>query len=180
MTQAIAHHIEPILLARRGLRLSGLLEPGRCERLSGLLGPVQVQLDFAADAEGRPLVRGQLRAEVEQRCERCLQPMLLRLEPLVRWRFTRPADALTDDGSLLEDIDFEGGAVDLVALIEDELLLAVPAYPRHEQACSTGALAARDDGDGPATGPASGRKRPFVGLAGLLGRTPDPSGEHNT
>jgi len=188
MSQAIAHHIEPILLARRGTRISGLLEPARCERLRGLLGPVRVELGFDADSGGQPLARGRLEAEIELCCERCLQPMVLRLEPRVCWRFVRPVDtgaeagadsgsADTDGAAAHEDIDFEGGAIDLLALIEDELLLAVPVYPRHAHACSAWVAPARDTDTAPAQGPAPGTKRPFAGLAGLLGRPPDPSDE---
>jgi uncharacterized protein len=173
MTQAIARHIEPILLARRGASLAGLIEPARCERLSGLAAPVRVELRFASDGQGRPLVTGRLAARVVVRCERCLRPLGLDLEPVVGWRLVRPAEGAAAEPGV-EDIDFDGGEVDLLALIEDELLLALPSFPRHAHACredlpEVGEWVG-DTAREPAPAPAPGSKRPFAGLAGLLGR----------
>jgi uncharacterized protein len=177
MTQTIARHIEPSQLARRGASLSGLLAAERCGRIEGLSGPVTVELGFSADADGHPVATGVLAAEVRVVCERCLAPFVLQLEPQVHWRFV-DAGSSSSEETECDDIEFEGGEVDLVTLVEDELLLEMPAFPRHAEACTGGDIpTALEEVDAVAVEePAPQTQRPFAGLAELLGRKPGPDG----
>jgi uncharacterized protein len=73
-------------------------------------------------------------ARVVQVCQRCLQPMVLTLD-VDRWiRFVA-------DESLAEQLDEDSEddvfalptrGLDLLTLVEDELILALPIVPRHE------------------------------------------------
>ncbi|HAZ61339.1 MAG TPA: hypothetical protein DCY89_07200 [Gammaproteobacteria bacterium] len=174
MTQTITRHIEPVLLARRGASIVGVVEPALCDRLAGLQAPITVDLRFEGDTEGRPLASGLLEARVESRCERCLQPMEIALAPAVHWRFLRPSDPPPAEVAPFEDVDLDGTEVDLVTLVEDELLLALPPFPRHAYACGEEGTARHFIKPQPTAEPAPGRKRPFSGLASLLGRQPGP------
>ena len=103
-------------------------------------------------------------------CQRCLQPYEVPLDIAdKRVRFVRgesQAEAL--DGEIEEDVLALPRVLDLRALIEDELLLALPIVPRHEAACPQplpvpdGSGPVEDDevGDG-------GRPNPFAVLQSL-------------
>lgn len=68
-------------------------------------------------------------------CQRCLQPMSVALDIAPTLRFVRDeqqAEALDEDSDD-EDVLALTKTLDLHALIEDELILALPLVPRHER-----------------------------------------------
>lgn len=76
----------------------------------------------------------QAQAEVSLCCQRCLQPVRLPLELEREYRFVRDEElAASEDVDAEEDVLSLGGRFDLIELIEDELLMALPLVPRHER-----------------------------------------------
>lgn len=66
-------------------------------------------------------------------CQRCLEPVEVRLEVDRTFRFVADeATAAAEDDDAEEDLLAVSRAFDLPALIEDELLMEVPVVPRHE------------------------------------------------
>jgi len=122
----------------------------------------------AAPVAGRSAPRQlwlQLRwsALVPLRCQRCLEPYL---EPLQdeRWfRFVADeASALAEDDASAEDLLVWQPRFDLLELIEDELLLALPLVPMHA-ACPSALPGYADATAAPAEEPP--RPNPFKVLA---------------
>lgn len=120
------------------------------------------------DAAGRPAVWMRLRAALDLPvgCQRCLGPVVVPLE-VDRWfRFVADESmAEAEDDQSEEDVLALEPKPDLLALIEDELLMAMPLVPMHEvcpQPLSLSAGAAPDE-------EASTEKRPspFATLARL-------------
>lgn len=94
---------------------------------------------------------------VRQTCQRCLEPMDMAVE-VDRW-FRLVADeatALVEDDEAEEDLLAMAPDMDVLALLEDDILLALPLVPRHD-ACHAPLSAALED-DLP---------HPFAALAGL-------------
>ncbi len=115
-------------------------------------GPDQVGLTLQAQVQ---LVR---------QCQRCLSPVL---ESIVAERdFLFVADEATAE-AMDEDSDADVLVIsrdfDAVALVEDELILALPLVPRHE-ACPQDLPSKAADA---AFGAASARPHPFAALAAL-------------
>lgn len=99
----------------------------------------------------------QARAEVEMPCQRCLQPMAVPLAVDRRIRFVAgEAEAERLDADSDDDVLAIEPALDLHALLEDELILALPLVPRHEHCSMPAGAAARD-----------AAAHPFAGLAAL-------------
>jgi len=96
-------------------------------------------------------------------CQRCLEPVEVPLDVERRFRFvTDEATALAEDDESDEDVLVQDRAFDLVNLVEDELLMEMPAVPRHE-VCPVPvgpAAAAQPQGD-------PGKPNPFAVLQGL-------------
>jgi uncharacterized protein len=66
-------------------------------------------------------------------CQRCLQPMREALAANRVFRFVRTeAEAEAEDPDSEEDVLALSRSLDLRALVEDELILALPLVPRHE------------------------------------------------
>lgn len=100
-------------------------------------------------------------ATLTMRCQRCLEPLPVALE-LERWfRFTADeASAAQQDAEADEDVLALEPELDLLALLEDELMLASPLAPRHAQ-CELPASKARILDD------SFKRPNPFAALAEL-------------
>ncbi len=118
---------------------------------------------------GQPVLRLRIQAQSELECQRCLRPMAwplrvdVRLQPVVD-------EAELDDEAPLDEEDFDADLpekvlgsrrFDLLAQIEDELILVIPYVPRHE-VCPDGRSDASTE-----KAPDERRPSPFAALAGL-------------
>lgn len=117
---------------------------------------------------GEPEIRLQLQAHtaLQMSCQRCLQPMTVALDVQPRLRFVRgeqQAEALDED-SEDEDVLALTPTLDLRALTEDELILALPLVPRHEQCPQPLPMSAGEE----EIAVAEGDEHAFAGLAAML------------
>ncbi|MFB1486180.1 MULTISPECIES: DUF177 domain-containing protein [unclassified Thiocapsa] len=128
------------------------------------------ELLFARDRKGRCIVTGRVRASLRLRCQRCLDEVEVPVEaPIALALIRRDEDAL----DLPEDLDpwmVTDERLNPMDFVEDELLLALPAIPRHPLgSCAArpieGEETAASVGDGAAGSDA--KRRPFEILAAL-------------
>lgn len=136
--------LDSLGFARSGESLSGVLMSSELPRLRDSLRPddVAVQYRISGGLEsGRPVIRLEIDASVWLICQRCLVAYPERLvlrnvlpiardgEELARWEREDPLlDALVADPQL-----------DIAVLVEDEILLSLPAVPRHpNDRCESG------------------------------------------
>ena len=98
-------------------------------------GEVKAWLKFSTRA-GTPCLDGRVQAELELRCERCLEPVTQHIDSEFRFGLVssdEEADLLPREFEPLLVTHAEQSLVDLV---EDELLLSLPLVARHDEACS--------------------------------------------
>jgi uncharacterized protein len=132
-------------LANRGVTLSGELDIDKLTRLKSLLhsdsGSVRATLRFRQRGDGWLQSELGLRAAVELVCQRCLEPF--------RQELAEQVNVVLADGDSLpatvpagfEPFELEGGRLQPVQLIEDELLVALPLVPKHARVEDCGSLA---------------------------------------
>lgn len=149
--------IDGLQFARGAETLEGTLDPRWLPRLAEMrcaTKGLSYELRGRTDAEGRAWLQVLANGTLTLECQRCLGPLTfpfaLRSELLL-------AESERDIGTADDDVDrvLAGKAMDVCQLIEDEVLLALPMAPRHEQ-CG----AKRD-------GAEAGRSSPFAELAKL-------------
>lgn len=135
MSAPVSELVYALRLARTGACLEGDLDISRMRRLAPLLvadrGAAHYRLEFSLDPHSRPTVRGRVDASLEVICQRCLEPMIAALDVEVRLGIVRSeaeAVALGDD---VEPLLIEAETVSLLGVVEDELILALPAAPLH-------------------------------------------------
>ncbi len=127
--------IDPVSMARSERQLRIEISLSQLARLEGLILPpadeekVSAVFAFAVNAEGLSCVDGEIRAQVRLTCQRCLSPLSLPLLSDVRWALVDKEDDLPAG---YEQLQTEDGRCDLRALIEDELLLALPIVAMHD------------------------------------------------
>lgn len=128
--------LDSMRFARSGDRLTGQVPIAQLDRLSDSLASEKGSVEYVFQGgteSGRPVLRIEVDASVIMRCQYCLEPYMqpLHIEQrlplakdeaeLERWERDDPLlDALVADPSL-----------DVLTLVEDELLLALPVAPRH-------------------------------------------------
>jgi len=141
------HRLDVAAFAAAGGELAGAWPADRLPRLlAATLAPQdgtgrsEVGWEVSGERRVLPGARSQpslsLRAdtEVTLECQRCLQPMRLPLHAERRVFFVEGEDtAEALDAESEDDVLALTPALDLADLIEDELLLALPLVPRHEQ-----------------------------------------------
>ena len=118
--------------------------------------------------EAEPWLHLQAQVSVTLQCQRCLQSLTQPLLVDRRFRFVRDeAQAEQLDETADEDVLVLPPRLDLHELLEDELILALPLVPRHEQDCPTPLPSQAPAAQEPAP-------NPFAALAAL--RTGRPGG----
>jgi uncharacterized protein len=132
--------IDAFEFCRQREERSGELALGDLQRLAAELtdanGSLSYSLHGGADKEGHPQIHMRVSGAVHLRCQRCLSPFQFDIDSdsvLVLATDDSSADALE---AKLEDEDVDvivgSRTMDMLALIEDEALLALPVSPRHE------------------------------------------------
>lgn len=140
MLMELPASFDPFRAAAEGRVLSGEVATAGLARLADsvlrvLDDRVALELRFGEEAGAKAVVQGRLSVQVELECQRCLSPMPHRLDAVLQLaliRFEAEQEALPEgfESLLVEDDD-----LDLKALIEDELILALPLVPMHPQTC---------------------------------------------
>lgn len=154
--------IDGLQFARSASELAGEIEGARLKRLAEMqcLTPgIRFRVCGGTNGRGRPELSVFLSGRLELTCQRCLRPLLQALEQESRLELS---PSLEEIEAADDDIDrvLATKAMDVAALIEDEVLLALPMIPRHEQCDAAPEVAAAQ----------ARKKSPFEALAALKRR----------
>jgi len=161
MSEHLPEFIDPLALTDKQRQLRGSLPLAKMLRLRDVLlsreGNARFELNFRK--EGRvAAVLGRVEAELELQCQCCLGPLWWRVNNAVRLGIVRSLEEANLLPESFEPLLLEDETIPLVDIIQDELLLAIPAIPQHEQC---GELLAREGK------PGKQRENPFAVLADL-------------
>jgi len=176
--------IDNIAFAKRGEHLTGDLSLADCSRLVELLasqapilqgGSVDVDtlssinhtddnvhytLDGETNAVGQHFLHLSLASSLTTYCQRCLEPMPVKLSLSFHYQIidTNAKHSELDVVEDSDDFDMQEAnqSMDLVALIEDEIIMATPIAPTHAHDC---AVASMQSGEKP---------NPFAVLKGFI------------
>lgn len=122
--------------AAREVVVSGVVELQRLGRLREILasdeGHIEARCEFHRDEEGRFVVEVSVDARVAVTCQRCLEPMPLKIASRTRLAIVGDDNAARQLPATLDPWIVEGEVGDLFALIEDDLILDIPAVAYHE------------------------------------------------
>ena len=138
MQKKLPENVDFLKQVERNILIEGAWPVAKLERLADALcnnqGEVTARLKFGTSA-GTPCLDGAVWAELEMRCERCLDPV----KQLIKSDFRFGLITSEDEADLLPK-EFEPFLVSdseqsLLVLVEDELLLSLPIVARHEEEC---------------------------------------------
>lgn len=139
---ALPSQIDPRKLALQGTLLEGQIDANNLTRLSsaliGFRGPVKASIAFEIDESQQPVVRGTISAVVEVICQRCLDPMSKELQAQFALQVVWSEDQIGNVAPNYEPWLVVDKTADLIPVIEDELLLALPIVNYHKPGDCTG------------------------------------------
>ena len=139
MSTALPDHVDAERLAAHGGVLSGIISPARAVRASELFrvpNPLVAELRFARDVFGKIVVEGSVRGTIVAVCQRCLEPVESQIVGEIVHEIA-PTNAVSDAPASTGAAE-NAQAFAVLALAEDEFILACPMIPLHpEGACVT-------------------------------------------
>ena len=162
MSQRIV--IDSKVFARDASLLQGELPVESLGRVLDLLvdsgGSLQYRVEGLLDPRNKPQIKLWVGGDLSLRCQRCLNAIAYPLEIRSLLEFVDDENDLMQEDIEDDSKDFlvAQKELDVVALIEDEIILGLPSAPRHES-CAL-----------PETGQGAGRVSPFSMLKGLTGK----------
>jgi uncharacterized protein len=130
-------------VSRKG-SFEGEIALSELKRLNELLKPessdwqsrkISFEFEFSRDELEIPMLVGKLETNLQLECQRCLKPIDWPLKLDVRLMIDA-SDEMVNDRSV-DTIYSDGGQIDISAVVEDELILAIPLVAMHEDtACN--------------------------------------------
>lgn len=169
MLDRLPEYIDPLHLADKRGALKGRVPLKSLDRLADMLqdddGMVVVELFFGR--EGRlAVIEGYIETVLALKCQNCLGAVEWPVNSPIKLGIVTSIDQANKLSEEYEPLLVEEGNILLKNIIEDELLLILPAFPKHQERCFVSSLsnnkaASLLDGD------SSLPKNPFSILANL-------------
>lgn len=163
--------LDAMQFARTSGALDGNTDVALLERVAEECSAVPAQIDWSivgrVDDEGACWLELALAGSLMLQCQRCLEDVAVGVRSLSRFRLVPAGEDWGDqdlDDDSYEALELEG-PLDVRTLIEDEVLLSLPAIALHDQCSPPGAGADAD----------AAEQSPFAGLGGLKLRKQEQS-----
>lgn len=130
---------DPRKYAQQGVELAGIVAlealPRLRDAVAGEGAEFSALLSFRVDEQGKRVLEGSVEGVVSVICQRCLEPVDLPLSCHIRLGIVWGEDQAR---ALSRDLDpwiVGEGQADLYEIVEEELLLSLPAVAYHDYAC---------------------------------------------
>ncbi len=138
MSDKLPERIDPVLFAERRSMLSGAIDIAAFERLSDLVfvndGVVLVDVGFAKQGK-RAVITGTIQGCLQLVCQSCLAALPWPLNVSFKLGVVASGQEVENLEIDCEPLLLDEDTVSLVELIEDEILLTLPDYPKHDWDC---------------------------------------------
>lgn len=135
MSAGLPKQIDALKMAESGRLIEGQVACQADGRLAGLIigceDDIHFSLDFGRQDNGQLGLTGRIQCTVSLNCQRCLEPVSIQLDCPVALGIVSSESQMEQLPQTLEPLVCGDGPVELMKLIEDELILALPIVPVH-------------------------------------------------
>ncbi len=131
MTLTLPAQVDARRLAVQASHIFGEIPASALSRVSGMysdVAPASASLRFSMNAARGVVVAGNVKVSFSAECQRCLEPVTIVIDN--DFEFEPETEADVQSGVLAQTNDNELW-LDVIALLEDEILLASPMIPKH-------------------------------------------------
>ena len=147
MSRSLTAWYDPGVLGRQNATLDGEIELESLQRLSELVdsrdGSVKARFRFDQGRSQCVTVDIDYEVTLELLCQRCLEPFTLALAEHSALALIEPEGVEDYAPQGYEPLSLEEPRLQPIALLEDELIMALPLVPRHAEDEECGVLAER-------------------------------------
>ena len=130
---------DPRKFAQQGISLQGFIPVSALTRLVDVVqeatGNVQVDLAFGISVEKKKVVTGHAIADLTLVCQRCLDKVNVSVQSDISLAVVWDEEGAQALPEYLDPWIVGEGSADLYEMIEEELLLSLPAVAYHEEPC---------------------------------------------
>ncbi|MES2824709.1 MAG: YceD family protein [Pseudomonadota bacterium] len=130
---------DPRKFAQQGILLQGLVPIASLPRLVDAIeessGEIQVDLVFGFSEDKKKIVTGSARADISLVCQRCLNPVTVLVESSISLGIVWDEEHALALPEYLDPWIAGEGAADFYEMIEEEMLLSLPAVAYHQEPC---------------------------------------------
>jgi uncharacterized protein len=138
MLDRLPEYMDPLHLADKRGELKGQIPLRSLDRLAKMLvndaGTVSVDLYFGR--EGRlAKVEGHIETVLELECQNCLEAVKWPVDCIIKLGVVTTIDQANRLPEDYEPLMVQEGKILLKNMIEDEILLILPAFPKHQHNC---------------------------------------------
>lgn len=124
--------VQPNSLAREGAEHEGRLSLSQLPRFASLVegsDPLLVSLLYGQDEEG-VFIDTSVKGNCQLLCQHCLESYTYSLHSLARFRPVYTLEAAREVPEDSEPVLYEEGFINIINMLEDDAMLAVPTYPK--------------------------------------------------
>ena len=136
MTEHLPERLDLLAAAEAGRELHGRIALASLERVAPLLaspqGELQVVMRLGKDADGTYCLSGSIRGQVVLQCQRCLEELTRTLDVKFRLGLVRSQEAAARLAHGYEPLLVTAEPSSIAEIVSDEVLLALPFAPVHE------------------------------------------------
>ncbi len=133
----LPHHVDAVKLCQQGGHLSGSASFAQLHRLGDQLchqnGQAQVDWQFSLDEQSRKVIHGTVTAVLPLVCQRCLEQVDVAVQADTSLALVWSDEQAAQLSRSLDPVLMENDVLDVLATVEDELLLALPIVATHEK-----------------------------------------------
>jgi uncharacterized protein len=129
--------LDPVRTAQKRLDYEGIYTRDQAERIAESVvsvdSDVECSMSFEIDPQRLAVITGDAKVSVTLECQRCGKPFPLHVHTTYCFspvRSDEQAEALPEAYEPIEVNEF--GEIDLLALVEDEIILTLPVVPVHD------------------------------------------------
>lgn len=128
--------IDPIRFTENAIELRGIWPVKDLPRLTGSLysgqGLVEAKFSFGVDHEGIRYCRGELTADLTLQCQRCMEAFNYTANDDFNFGIVNSEEEAEALPKRYDPILTEEGLLNILALVEDELIVSLPIVPMHD------------------------------------------------
>ncbi len=136
LTEPLPTHLDVRKAVTRGLNVTGSLKTTDLPRflplLAGAEGKIWVEMRFSRDEERRSLLHLAIDADIIVSCQRCLDAMPLHITSNSTLALVWSDEEASHLPKFLEPLIVKESTCDLRHVVEDELILSLPAFNYHK------------------------------------------------
>ena len=166
MIDHLPDRLDLVAMAEAGRELRGRIKLSCLPRVLPLLasdsGELDVVLELGRDEQGIPALSGTITGQLQMQCQRCLESMQVPLDTRFRLGLVFSQEAAAALPARYEPLLVTQEPTQIAELVSDEVLLALPIVPVHDNGAECRALVSEYSAPAGAE-----RENPFAVLAKL-------------